>query len=199
MIKGQRKIKDPCEGCGLNKAFCLCASIPRLELKTLVTLIIQTRESKKPSNTGLLAIKALTHSEVFVRGLPGQALDFSKILKPNYQPLLLFPSDDAQTLSKKWLSQFNLPIQLLVPDGSWRQASKIHHRHTELDSIPRVKINDLNTRPLHLRKETKPEGMSTLEAIAKALAIIEDQSVGSSLTELYELKLSRTLKARGVI
>ena len=133
-----------------------------------------------------------------VRGVGREALDLSDLTAPPYQPLLFYPSEDAVELTREFLAGFDRPIHLIVPDGNWRQASKVHYRHPELASVPRVMIAAPNPSPYHLRKETTPEGMATLQAIACALGVIEGEAVGASLMNLYNEKLHRTLRARGV-
>jgi DTW domain-containing protein YfiP len=199
--KGKRKTQDPCPGCFLHRSLCLCDAIPVLNLKTKVSLIIHSREMKKTTNTGRLALRALSNSELRVRGekRDGCRLDLGDLLSENYQSLLFYPSPDASELDAKFLSSFAKPIQLIVPDGSWRQAGKVHSRHPELKHLPRIMISEKNSARHHLRAETTEYGMSTLEAIAKALKVIEGEAVGRQLQELYQLKLERTLRARGTL
>jgi DTW domain-containing protein YfiP len=95
--------------------------------------------------------------------------------------------------------QEETPIQLLVPDGTWRQARKIHFRHRELRHLPRVKISTPTNSIFQLRAQSKPERMATLQAIAHGLGIIEGDQVRVQLMKLYREKIERTLKARGII
>lgn len=88
------------------------------------------------------------------------------------------------------------PVQLIVPDGNWRQAGKVHGRHHELRDVPHVKISAKNMNTHHLRKEHKSEGLSTLEAIALALTVIEGPAAGEPMMKLYKAKLNATLKGR---
>lgn len=194
----KRKTKDPCLDCGLHKDLCLCHLIPNLDLKTKLVLVIHHRELKRTSNTGRLALKSLKNSEMRVRGLKDAGpLDLSDLLTQNYRTLLFFPSDEARELTPELVSESRLPIQLIVPDGNWRQASKVAIRHPELKNLERVMITTPNTAKKHLRAEHFEEGMSTLQAIALAFAATEGNQVGDQLLQLYEEKLSRTLKARG--
>lgn len=198
ILTRKRKTKNPCAGCGLNPELCLCSEIPALTLKTKLCLIIHHRELKRTTNTGRLALKSLSNSEMRIRGEKGKGpLDLSDLLVPNYRTVLFYPGDEAQELTAEFVKQSSLPIQLLVPDGNWRQASKVASRHPELQNIERIKISAKNTATQHLRAEHFDEGMSTLEAIAQALGIIEGAEVKDALLRLYQLKLSRTLKGRG--
>lgn len=196
----KRKTKDPCLKCYLHKDRCICLHIPNLTLKTRVSLVIHHKELKRSTNTGRLAVHCLSNSELIVRGetKKNDYLDLSSLVNPNYTNLLFYPSEDALELNQSFLDQNpQLPIHLIVPDGNWRQASKVHYRHQELKHLVRVKISTPNTATLHLRKESTPEGMATLEAIATALGIIEGEKIKKQLMDVYWKKLEETLKGRG--
>jgi len=193
----QRKPKDPCQVCFLHKERCICAAIPSLSLPTKITLVVHTKELKRTTNTGRLAVKALTNSEMLVRGEDRAGLSLESLLTPEYRTYLFYPSDDALELNSELVNSSELPIQLIVPDGSWRQASKVHYRHHELKDVPRVKISTPNQATLHMRAENTEAGMATLEAIAHALGIIEGEEVRSILLAFYQMKLEGTLKGRG--
>lgn len=193
----QRKTKEPCSGCFLHLELCICSQIKTLDLKTKLTLIVHYKELKKTTNTGRLAIKSLLNSEMRVRGEIGKPSDLSDLIHDQYQCLLFYPSKDAVELNQDLLKTLAKPIHLLVPDGSWRQASKVHTRHQELYSVPRVMIKELNLATQHLRRENSQEGMSTLEAIAKAMRVIEGEEVYEVLFQIYQAKLRNTLLGRG--
>jgi len=193
----KRKPKDPCQSCFLHKERCICASIPTLDLKTKVSLIIHVKELKRTTNTGRLALKALVNSEMRVRGEEKETLDLTELLVPQYRTYLFYPSDNALELNEALVQESFLPIQLIVPDGNWRQASKVHYRHKELSEIPRIKISTPNMAKWHIREESSEAGMATLEAIAAALSIIEGPEIGNKLMKFYELKLQATLEGRG--
>lgn len=181
----------------MHKDRCICDSIPTLSLKTKISLVIHAKELKRTTNTGRLAIKALTNSEMFIRGAEKAPLDLSHLLTPNYTTWLFYPSDDAVELDAKLVGTSLLPIQLIVPDGNWRQASKVHYRHHELKDVIRVKISTPNRAPTHLRAETTEAGMATLEAIACALGIIEGEEVKKELMDFFNKKLEGTIEGRG--
>ena len=194
----KRKTKDPCERCFLHRDLCICDYIPRLTFSTRLCLVVHAKELKRTTNTGRLAIESLVNSEMRIRGEGTEAMDLSDLLEPTYRPVLFYPAEDALELTEAFVKEDERPILLIVPDGNWRQASKVHIRHKELASIPRVKISTENKAVHHLRVEQTKEGMSTLEAIAKAMAIIEGEAAAAPLQKLYEMKLERTLQGRGL-
>ena len=199
MKHAQRKTKRPCPGCGMNPNLCFCASMPSIATQTRVSLLIHHRELQKTTNTGRLAVRALQNSEIFVRGLKDETLDLSKLKDPDFLPLFFYPSPEAMELAECLKQHPGRAIHLIVPDGNWRQASKVFKRHPELQSITKVKISEANTAQYHLRKEHFAEGYSTLEAIAKALFMIEGEIAGAELMKLYKTKLQASLQARGRI
>ena len=192
----KRKTKDPCEGCSLHKDRCICQYIPNLNLKTKVSLIVHAKELKRTTNTGSLAIKALVNSEMRVRGLKHDTLDLTDLLSDEYRTVLFYPSEEAIELNQEFVGLNQKPIQLIVPDGNWRQASKVHYRHHELKDIQRVMISAPATTQRYLRAENTEYGMATLHAIALALGLIEGEEVESQLMRLYEMKVEQTFNGR---
>lgn len=198
MLARKRKTKDPCSGCGLHRDLCICSLIPSLDLQTRVCLIVHYKELKRTTNTGQLAIKSLVNSQIIIRGeKDAEPVNLTDLVNSSYRSLLFYPSEDAVELTPDFVKQSALPIQLIVPDGNWRQASKVHSRHPELKNVVRVKISAPNLSNRHLRTEHMPEGMATLQAIAQALGVIEGAEVMQSLLNLYEAKLKNTLIGRG--
>lgn len=227
MLNRKRKTREPCDGCALHKSLCICGMMPSLNLSTCVSLVVHHRELKRTTNTGRLALRVLRNSSMHIRGLrevgrnnidrntgEHKALDLSCLLEGGYQPLLFYPSDDAVELTSEYVAHLRAssrhddgsarPIRLIVPDGNWRQASKVAIRHPELAGVPRVILKGFG--PLSsgglsstavMRTETKPEGMATLEAIAHALRVIEGEEVYKALIGVYHAKLSATLAGRG--
>ena len=195
----QRKTREPCEICAASRQACLCDAVPRIELRTKICLVIHHRELSRSSNTGLLALRALVNSEMRIRGEGREALDLKDLLTSQYRTFLFYPSSNAVELDEALVMQETTPIQLLIPDGTWRQARKIHSRQRELKDLPRVKISTPNNSTFQLRAQSKPERMATLQAIAHGLGIIEGDLVRAQLMKLYHAKIERTLKGRGIL
>jgi len=197
-VAGIGNPKWRCSVCGASLTLCMCAEVPRLDLCTKIALVIHHRELSRSSNTGLLALQSLVNSEVRIRGESREALDLGDLLSSRYRTLLFYPSADALELTRELACQDSRPIQLIVPDGTWRQARKIHSRHPELKDVPRVKISTPNRGTFQLRSQSRPERMATLQAIASALRIIEGDLVAARLMKLYHARVNRTLRARGL-
>ncbi len=168
---------------------CVCALIPRLHTRTRLLVILHADEDKKPTNTGRLAALCSDNSQVLVRGLHNQPLDLGFLAGQNAMVLCL---DETATT----VQQVSAPCTLIVPDGSWRQASKMPRREPMLRDLPRVRLPPQSAQTPALRRETKDQGLATFVAIAQALGIIEDPAIERALLAFYDVVADRILRAR---
>lgn len=190
-----------CRRCKMLGDLCICNLLPqpRLETRTRLVLFIHRVEERKPTNTGRLAAECLARSEVIVRGhetqpTPPFAWD------PATQPLLLFPHEDAPSLTEAALD--GRPVTLVVPDGNWRQASRVRQRVAGLRDIPCVSLPRGAPSRYRLRSEAHETGMATIEAIARALRVLEGEHgprVQATLEFVLAAMVDRTLWSRGML
>ena len=174
----------------------MCRLLPCLSTRTRLALFIHRFEHRKPTNTGLLAAACLARSEVHVRGGPQDTVG-PFAWSDGTEPLFLFPFDDATPLDQVPLS--GLPVTLIVPDGSWRQAWKVYKRVPGLARVRRVALPPGPPSAYRLRTEMHAAGLSTIEAIARALGILEGAAVQRELERAQLLVVERTLWARGTV
>jgi DTW domain-containing protein YfiP len=185
-----------CSCCRLPEVLCVCALLPRLATRTHLVLIIHRNEERKPTNSGLLATRCLVHSEVLVRGLHGQP-------EPRWhddatrQGLLLFPHPQALPIGHFAASP--RPLTLIVPDGTWRQAAKVPRRVAGLGELPYVTLPPGVPTIYRLRAQPGAGRLSTMEAIACALGVLEGAAVREALERVLRLMVERTLWLRGVL
>jgi DTW domain-containing protein YfiP len=192
-VRRRDNVAVRCRRCQLHRSVCVCALIPTLETRTRLVLIIHRNEERKPTNTGRLATLCLPNSEVVRRGhLTGEP---SLALGAHTQPLLLFPHEDATPLGQ-WATT-DRPVTLVVPDGNWRQASKVRKRVPALANVPCVSLPDGDISRYRLRAEPRTDGLATMEAIARALGVLEGPPVERALSHLFRVMVDRTLWIRG--
>lgn len=186
-----------CEGCRLHEADCLCAHVPKLETRARLALVMHHRECDKTTATGPLALAALTNSELHVHGLRDAPLDLSHLHGQGRRVLVLFPSEDARVLDAALLAEDPRPVTLVVPDGNWRQASRVPRRVPGLQSAQRVTLPAGEPSRWGVRREPHPQGLATFEAIARAFGVLESQAVRDALEALFSRLVQATLAARG--
>jgi DTW domain-containing protein YfiP len=185
-----------CPRCRVHASVCLCALIPRLETRTRLVLVIHRKEDRKSTNTGRLGAESLVNSAVVVRGHrpPGDVeppLDWGE----GRLPLLLFPAEDAVPIGAFAASP--RPISLIVPDGNWRQASKVRARVPGLAAVPCVSLPPGTPSTYRLRSEPNEGGLATLEAIARAFGVLEGAHIQAELERVFRAMVERTLWSRG--
>jgi DTW domain-containing protein YfiP len=171
----------------------VCELVPKLETRTRLVLYIHRFEERKPTNTGLLAASCLAGSDVRFRGRPEDDEPFS--CPEGSRALVLFPYEDATPLDQVVLD--DRPVTLVVPDGNWRQASKMYKRVTGLRGLPCVSLPAGPRSSYRLRSEAHDSGLSTLEAIARAFGILESVAVQRAMEAVFLAMVERTLWARG--
>src|SRR5262249_10300950 len=90
------------------------------------------------------------------------------------------------------------PVTLIVPDGTWRQASKVRNRVPGLRDVPCVSMGIGDPSRYRLRSEAHGHGLATIEAIARALGVLEGKAVEDALLTPFHAMVERTLWSRGI-
>ncbi len=172
---------------------CLCALIPSLDSRTRVLLLQHPSEVNHALNTARLAALGLNNAQLLV----GEVFDDLATLlsPPGYQARLLFPADDAQPLCT--YASSDQPLLLVVPDGTWRKARKLLHLNPLLAALPRVTLAAGGVSRYRLRKAPGPGALSTVEAIAQALQVLEAPRSFEALLAPFEALIDGQIAAMG--
>jgi DTW domain-containing protein YfiP len=110
---------------------------------------------------------------------------------------VLYPHPSATPL-EDWRGRVG-PVALVVPDGTWAQATRIHARLGALaGAFPCVSLPGSGAAK-RLRTARSPHQMATLEAVALALGILEGPEVQAALLRVYRIMTERTLWTNGRI
>jgi DTW domain-containing protein len=177
----------------VHRGLCVCALAPRLETRTRLVVVLHRSEDRKSSNTGRLAAECIAGSVVHVRG-HRETQDARLTWDPSTQPLLLFPHEDALPLAR---FAGGAPVTLIVPDGTWRQASKVRARVPGLRDVRCVTLPPGPPSSYRLRAESHAPRLATIEAIARAMGVLEGPAVEAALSRVFHALVERTLWARG--
>lgn len=196
----EARLEKRCPACNMRKDLCLCAHLPRLETRTRVVLLMHVGERDKPSNTGRLAHLCLPNSEIRYRGArDGTPLDLNGLVDEGFETWMLRLSPEAEELNPAILEKTKKPVRLLVPDGTWAQASRLGSKLArQLPGVKHVKLSAAQ-RPTEykLRTEHHPDGMATFEAIARALGVLEGELVQTEMEKIFRRLNDTVLYTRG--
>lgn len=171
--------------------------IPRIALQTRVIILMHTCEEVLTTNTARLTAKALTNSEVRIHGRRDERMSFEGLSQPGRTSLLLYPSPLSVELTPEFASCLSAPVNLIVPDANWRQTTKFVRREPGLAGIKHVRLPPGPMSEYLLRTQRSSRNLCTLEAIARALGILECHEAQARLELLLRVLVERTLWSRG--
>ena len=181
-----------CSWCGLPLDLCICGDLPRLKTNCAVVLIMHHVEQRRTTNTGRLAMRSLVRGQILIRGLPNQP---PREALPEGRRLVLFPYEDAEVLTPEHAKDG--PVVLIVPDGNWSQAQRTARRDPDAREATRVTLpSGGEPSRYRLRRNPREGTLSTIEAIGRALAILEGPEVAQELNRVFELFVARSLTLR---
>ena len=187
--------RPQCPRCTRPIERCLCALIPCLASRTRVLILQHPSEVRHALNTARLAALGLSNAELLV----GEVFESLAALlqQPGYRTCLLFPGEQAQALLAFAEQHSELPLLLVVPDGTWRKARKLLHLNPLLAGLPRVVLPAGLQSRYRLRKAPMPGALSTIEAIVTALNTVEAPACFDVLLKPFEVLIEGQIKAMG--
>lgn len=212
----ERKIRSRrlarCAGCRLSDELCICAMLVPIEVRTRVVLVTHRKETWKTSNTGRLVARALAGAELRIRGdrdprsgaavrvLGDASLPDAPEVAPGSPRLVLFPIEGARALDDRDAN--GPPCVLVVPDGTWTQARKVMRRDPLAQGAEIVTLPSGARSRYRLRRNERDGGLCTIEAVARALAILEGPTEGPTasahLDAIFDAFVTRLRDIRGL-
>jgi DTW domain-containing protein len=172
-----------CPRCLLQERVCLCAEVPVVATRTRVVIVRHHLEQFRSSNSGRLAHLALPNSVI---------VDHGGISGPAQLPALdgawlLFPEGEPHTRAPE-----PPPKQLIVLDATWSQARRMYRKLDALRGVPLLRLPEgAQAGSARLRDAPSPDRVSTIEAIAAALRLLEGDAVADPLDALFALAVDR--------
>lgn len=152
------------------------------------------REKWLTSNTAHFSELCLDNAKIVQRGAKNEEVDYEGLLSLKKDPLFLFPDEEAVTLTEDFpLGDYHL----IVPDGTWNQAKKFKRRIPEFKNIKTVKLGPTTPSRYLLRRQGTEGGLSTFEAISRALSLLEKNPLlDKTLDSIFEVFVRNTMMSR---
>lgn len=150
------------------------------------------REPAKSSNSARLALAMLPEAARVVVGARDRVPAVAKL--PPGRCLLLFPLEGAEPLGPAHASGADV---LIVPDGTWHQARRLARRIAAMPGVSPVRLPEGPPSRYSLRKSLRPGTVSTFEAIARSLTLLEGGAAEETMLPWLEEFVRRTLQLRG--
>jgi len=159
-----------------------------------VLILQHSGEAKHPLNTARLAVLGLQDAELLV----GQHFpQLYALLASAGQALLLFPSTDKTAPEAPVAGLPGKVSLLIVPDGTWRKARKILYANPILNTLPRLSLPQGEPSGYQVRKAREPAAVSTIEAVVRALSILEPEQDFQPMLKPFRVLVQQQIQAMG--
>ncbi len=189
--------QTPCPACRLPGWLCVCEHAPRVAPHTPLMLVVHVNDLGRTSNTVRLLTLAVRDATLVPHGVYPAPADPAAYLPAGVTPVVLFPGHGAEPLTPELVAALPSPPALVVPDGNWKQASRMVKRLPLLAGAVKVALPDRAFAGLALRRNQAGHHMSTYEAVAQALGVLEGEAVAGWLLDFYRRATDRMLLVRG--
>jgi DTW domain-containing protein YfiP len=176
---------DRCRACAFPRTHCICAAIPRIEVPVRFVIVRHASEIPRLTSTARWAALALAGAEILDYALPGAPFDGARLAGEG--TWALFPS------ARPTAPGSARPATIVVPDGTWQQARRMMQR---VPALPRLSLA-APAPAARLRRLPVAGGMSTLEAMAAALAHLGHAEEAEALLRLHAVAVERASRLRG--
>lgn len=178
-----------CPRCERPQVVCYCAHLHALPTQTRVILLQHPREKEAKIGTARMAHLSLPNSVLRV------GVDFARDAAVNAelaeasQAYVLFPKRGARDIRELR----NVPgVKLVVIDGTWQQAKKLLNSNPRLQALPAVAFTPSQPSQYQIRKQPAAHCVSTIEALAEALSLIEPEGLATAqLLEPFHAMVAR--------
>lgn len=200
---------EDCPRCGKAAALCVCAGIEPIDNRVALLILQHPQEQDRELGTARLTLLHLQHATLRI-GLswPSLTKALGRPAEPKHWAVLYLgsasranlPADrDIVALDRKGAP---LPDQdaaldrlegIILLDGSWSQAKALWWRNPWVLKCRRIALNPrARSRYGKLRREPRPEALSTLEAAAMVLSALGAQpEIATALTASFDSLLKR--------
>lgn len=189
--------KDRCPTCRINQSLCFCESLNQTKAQICsdirVSIIMHYTERWLTSNTAYFSSLLLDNCEIYERGNIGAQIP-EEPFSSNEDMIYLFPTVDSKPLED--FQKSSKKVHLIVPDGSWSKARRIHKREKLFKEVPKYHLTNVGESKYKLRKSPGENFLCTYEAIAYALGALGEKETKDQLLSVFDVFVAHVLASR---
>jgi len=160
---------------------CICSDLPDPALKTHTRIVVLVHPKEAVRKLGTAPILKLSLVDVimlYAEGFPEPEEDpelHARLTAGGFRPALVCPGADAIELGAAGGAAGGEATDwtLIFIDGRWKQAKAMVNRSKWLQGLPRVVLRPTEQSGYTFRRQPVEGCLSTLEAVAEALAVLE--------------------------
>ena len=164
-----------CLTCERPEKSCICHLVTVVDNDIHVVILQHPLEVKQSKGSVTLLHQSLKNSQVIVGENFTDNIEVQLLLKKyDQQCAVLYPSDNAILVSED-NNGIASPKCLFILDGTWKKSYKMFMSNVWLQQLPHFTLANDIVGQYQIRKTTKKNALSSLEACCYALIALEHQ------------------------
>lgn len=188
-----------CPDCWRAKPRCLCSEISPCPTRTQVLILQHPQEARNPLTSARLASATLSGSVHRVGlnwrslsaalGRPAESKDWAVLFLGTLKNSEKLPKIPFQVVTQKGSQVPPSEIKgIVILDGNWKQSKTLWWRNPWLLKLKRIVLNpEVPSNWGALRKQPRPECLSTIESLSFTLnSLKESPKVSEALESIFQ-------------
>ncbi len=196
--------RELCSHCEKTLKTCLCGWLTSIVNPHPIAILQHPSEAKHSLGTAKIANLSLKHCELW----QGEDFQKDKLVQSwfrRYQSkcYVIFPGVNAKPLTHL-IARTNaepspaIDLAFIFIDGTWKKARKIWYLNPWLQNLPQLTLQPIEKSQYRIRKSPFKQSLSTIEAIAQTLGVIEqNNSKYQPLLTTFEKMIDNQIKLMG--
>jgi DTW domain-containing protein YfiP len=193
------KNTNKCPDCWRTKPLCLCSEIKSVPTRTQVLILQHPQEARNPLTSARLASATLKDSVHRVGlnwrslsaalGTPAEAKDWAVLFLGTLKTNEKLPKVPFQVVTQKGAPVDPKTLKgVVILDGNWKQSKTLWWRNPWLLKLKRIVLNpQIPSNWGSLRKQPRPECLSTIESLSFTLHHLKETSkVSEALEDIFQ-------------
>lgn len=172
---------------------CLCSHVQQIKPQTQLLVLQHPSEVEHKKNSVRVLSLVIPDTQVYVgeseADFAALRAQLSRCQRPIY---LVYPSEQSLSVEQQMISA---DCVLLLIDGTWRKAFKILQLNPWLTQLPAVHLPEGYASRYKIRKSSRSDSLSTLEASAYMLKALDKGLDVSPLLAAFDAMVAMRLQA----
>ncbi|MGL4220453.1 MAG: tRNA-uridine aminocarboxypropyltransferase, partial [Shewanella sp.] len=182
-----------CPTCCYPMNACLCSHVQQIKPQTQLLVLQHPCEVEHKKNSVRVLSLVIPDTQVYVgeseADFAALRAQLSRCQRPIY---LVYPSEQSLSVEQQMISA---DCVLLLIDGTWRKAFKILQLNPWLTQLPAVHLPEGYASRYKIRKSSRSDSLSTLEASAYMLKALDKGLDVSPLLAAFDAMVAMRLQA----
>ncbi len=198
MTRHSAPMRAYCPICRYPQTACLCGSIRPISPKTRLIVLQHPSEVEHQKNSVRVLSLVIPNTEVFVGESTADFAALQQQLALSVRPIyLVYPCERSRSADSLSLENSSSAADcvLLLIDGTWRKAFKILQLNPWLHQYPALHLPEGYGSRYRIRKASRSDSLSTLEAAAYMLSALDADLDVQPLLAAFDAMVDMRIRA----